>query len=463
MADEKISALPAAGALTGAEPVPIVQGGVTKKTTTQDIADLATPGVDAFSDLTDAYDLSTAPTGSTPYRTAAGVLAPIITLDNDPVLVDAVVTSSLSAYVYANGTAGVGATLTAGSNGAFPTQDVNVTSAANKRYLIRSFTGANRYKNGIYFLSTLGTGAVKAVLTRATDSDESSELIGQVVIPSGGSAFGRRVFSQATPATITVGTSPIVYNVASSTNNRDLQQVTDAGNTTDNDIVTTDGTNITTLSKTGVATDNGAGITVGFNSSPGQFYVSNGTEQTVADATSIAVQNLFGGTGVTLTSSGDVTASGVVRGNALQLQDLLGAGSKYYYTKVSIPAADIATLNTVPYELIANPGAGFAVRVMDVVVRLNYATAAYDDPSVVIIQNSSLAPNNSLGQFHLAPNVFTSSANTMAYGYTVADEVGGITGTLVENDNIVLRTRFSPGSTGQGTMDVYLMYAIITL
>jgi hypothetical protein len=44
MADEKISALPSAGALAGTEPLPIVQGGVTKKTTVQDIANLVTAG-----------------------------------------------------------------------------------------------------------------------------------------------------------------------------------------------------------------------------------------------------------------------------------------------------------------------------------------------------------------------------------------------------------------------------------
>jgi hypothetical protein len=40
MADEKISALTSAGALAGTEPLPIVQGGVTKKTTVQDVANL---------------------------------------------------------------------------------------------------------------------------------------------------------------------------------------------------------------------------------------------------------------------------------------------------------------------------------------------------------------------------------------------------------------------------------------
>ena len=41
MANTKISNLPSAGALAGTEPLPIVQGGATKKTTVQDIADLA--------------------------------------------------------------------------------------------------------------------------------------------------------------------------------------------------------------------------------------------------------------------------------------------------------------------------------------------------------------------------------------------------------------------------------------
>lgn len=44
MANTKISNLSAAGALTGTEPVPIVQGGVTVKTTTQDIANLSGGG-----------------------------------------------------------------------------------------------------------------------------------------------------------------------------------------------------------------------------------------------------------------------------------------------------------------------------------------------------------------------------------------------------------------------------------
>jgi len=49
MADKKISGLTSAGALAGT--VPIVQGGVTVKTTVQDIADLATPDLQQVTDV----------------------------------------------------------------------------------------------------------------------------------------------------------------------------------------------------------------------------------------------------------------------------------------------------------------------------------------------------------------------------------------------------------------------------
>jgi hypothetical protein len=56
MADLKISALTSAGALAGTEPLPIVQGGSTKKTTVQDIANLAAAGIPhATASGTDTY------------------------------------------------------------------------------------------------------------------------------------------------------------------------------------------------------------------------------------------------------------------------------------------------------------------------------------------------------------------------------------------------------------------------
>jgi hypothetical protein len=87
--------------------------------------------------------------------------------------VRAATTAALPANTYANGTAGVGATLTATANGAFPAQD-GITLVQGNRLLVKNeATGAN---NGVYTLTTVGTAGTPWVLTRATDLDTTAEL-----------------------------------------------------------------------------------------------------------------------------------------------------------------------------------------------------------------------------------------------------------------------------------------------
>lgn len=114
---------------------------------------------------------------------------------------------------YANGAAGVGATLTKGSNGAFPSQD-GVASVAGNRYLVKNQAAA--LQNGVYELTTLGTAGTPWVLTRTTDSDLNTELDAQIVIPGAGTVNKRFVFNQTT-ALPTIGTSSIVYAQTSAT------------------------------------------------------------------------------------------------------------------------------------------------------------------------------------------------------------------------------------------------------
>jgi hypothetical protein len=73
--------------------------------------------------------------------------------------------------------AGIGATLTKSSNGSFNSEAVDgVTFAVADRVLIKNEAGANRKYNGIYVVTTLGSGGVPWVLTRATDFDEPSDV-----------------------------------------------------------------------------------------------------------------------------------------------------------------------------------------------------------------------------------------------------------------------------------------------
>lgn len=79
-------------------------------------------------------------------------------------------TTNLSAD-YNNGTNGIGATLTASANGAWPTIDGHTSFTQYDRILVKNQTDAK--ENGIYILSDLGSAGSKWILTRATDADNN--------------------------------------------------------------------------------------------------------------------------------------------------------------------------------------------------------------------------------------------------------------------------------------------------
>lgn len=75
---------------------------------------------------------------------------------------------------YANGTAGVGATLTAGSN---TTLTVDGTAAPlNTVVLVKN--QASAFQNGVYTVTQAGSGSVPWILTRATYFDQAAEMKG---------------------------------------------------------------------------------------------------------------------------------------------------------------------------------------------------------------------------------------------------------------------------------------------
>ncbi len=123
-------------------------------------------------------------------------------------------TAALPANVYANGTAGVGATLTASANGAFPAQD-GVTIPLNGRLLVRNeATGAN---NGVYVLTQVGSAGTPWILTRATDYDTAAELtvvagalFAVSVFVEGGATNSQKTFYLSATVT-TVGTTDVTW------------------------------------------------------------------------------------------------------------------------------------------------------------------------------------------------------------------------------------------------------------
>ena len=83
--------------------------------------------------------------------------------------VTAATTANLTA-TYANGTSGVGATLTNSGTQAALSID-GVALAADNRVLVKNQTSS--LQNGIYVVSDIGSGSTNWILTRATDADNS--------------------------------------------------------------------------------------------------------------------------------------------------------------------------------------------------------------------------------------------------------------------------------------------------
>ncbi|HFL3398955.1 TPA: hypothetical protein ACG3NN_002859 [Legionella pneumophila] len=108
---------------------------------------------------------------------------------------------------YSNGSSGVGATLTATSNGAFSLD--GQAGVLNNAYLIKDQT--NTFENGVYILTQVGDGSTPAILTRATYFDQPSEIEpGDLVPVLAGTVNGGTLWLQTATVT-TVGASPITF------------------------------------------------------------------------------------------------------------------------------------------------------------------------------------------------------------------------------------------------------------
>lgn len=113
---------------------------------------------------------------------------------------------------YANGASGVGATLTAGSN---TTLTVDGTAAPlNTVVLVKN--QVSTFQNGIYKVTTAGSGAAAWVLTRATYLDQAAEMLkGYYTLITGGATNISKAYTLGATVT-TVGTDALTWNQFSS-------------------------------------------------------------------------------------------------------------------------------------------------------------------------------------------------------------------------------------------------------
>lgn len=124
-------------------------------------------------------------------------------------------TAALPACTYANGSAGVGATLTATANAALSVDGVAVAVA--DRILVKN--QATLAQNGAYVVTATGSGAAHFVLTRATDYDQAStEVVQGSAFPiTAGATLAATAWVLITGGTITIGTTSLQFEALAAT------------------------------------------------------------------------------------------------------------------------------------------------------------------------------------------------------------------------------------------------------
>jgi hypothetical protein len=136
----------------------------------------------------------------------------VVTQINYHEAVVAATTANLTA-TYSNGTSGVGATLTnSGTQAAFSID--GISPVVNARILVKDQT--TQSENGIYALTTVGSGSTNWVLTRATDADNnpSGEMKNgdELFCSSGTVNAGKSFINSTTVAPIVIGTTAITFS-----------------------------------------------------------------------------------------------------------------------------------------------------------------------------------------------------------------------------------------------------------
>mgnify|MGYP001307448367 CR=1 FL=1 len=120
-------------------------------------------------------------------------------------------TAALEACTYANGSSGVGATLTKNANGAFPQIEGQTLSTVGDRILVKNQGTAAQ--NGIYKLTTVGDGSNAWVLTRDTDADTSAKLnAGAFTFIEKGTTNADTGWVCTTDGAITIGTTALAFS-----------------------------------------------------------------------------------------------------------------------------------------------------------------------------------------------------------------------------------------------------------
>jgi len=158
---------------------------------------------------------------------------------------------------------------------------------------------------------------------------------------------------------------------------------------------------------------------------------------------------------VSLVNSSGVTvsASNYTRINNLDID----AKSIVRVLEAELSPADLLTLNSVPYELLPAPGAGFAYEVISVMANYVFGTVAYDNLTGLCVGNNNLTTQYGQFQAYLTnpgagPSMIFKFMNDLNY-----------TQEIFENEPLYFAQTSLDSTVGDGSLKIYITYRIVTL
>ena len=153
-------------------------------------------------------------------------------------------------------------------------------------------------------------------------------------------------------------------------------------------------------------------------------------------------------------ASGTVVAA--FRAN--QVVDLSGSLGGVAYKKVTLTAAQVKALHGTPITLIADPGTGKFIQLIDALIYVNFNSASYAAGSAVnfmlnsvIVAATTAALLNAAGS--ASADIIQPSFPQMATSAAVGAANGALTITAAGSEF----------TTGDSPVDVHLWYSIVTL
>ena len=165
-----------------------------------------------------------------------------------------------------------------------------------------------------------------------------------------------------------------------------------------------------------------------------------------------------------MTAAGALTGTETVAGlqggsnvkiNVQDIADLAGGGSGLIWDKVTITSSELLSMNSTLVDIVAAPGAGIAILPYSVLLYYRFGTSEY-----LTNLNVVLSPNNSL--WNVTFNSALQGTQDRISSRSIFPTVSA-SGANIDNQPLQVQIQTGNPTAGDGTLDVYVAYYLLTL